>query len=65
MPGSAFHRSLEMHVVLQHLQIVMLFVSTYSCRLIMQLDHGSAQYFLFPLNSANVTVEQLVAGYTI
>lgn len=56
MPRSAFHRSLEMQVALQHLQTLMLFVSTQDWMLIIQLDSGSTQcVFFFPLNSANVT----------
>lgn len=56
MPRSAFHRSLEMQVALQHLQTLMLFVSTQDWMLIIQLDPGSIQcFFFFPLNSANVT----------
>lgn len=56
MPRSAFHRSLEMQVALQHLQTLMLFVFTQDWMLIIQLDPGSIQcFFFFPLNSANVT----------
>lgn len=56
MPRSVFHRSLEMQVALQHLQTLMLFVSTQDWMLIIQLDPRSIQcFFFFPLNSANVT----------
>lgn len=48
MPRSAFHRSLEMQVALQHLQTLMLFVSTQDWMLIIQLDSGNIQcIFLF------------------
>lgn len=49
-------------VLLQHLPVLILFVSICNCMLAIQRERDGIQYLFFQLSSANVIAEQLVTG---